>query len=880
MVEGPVSGRRIKRRTVRNLVLLFIGLIVLLAAWQGASYFMSKMQEQAREQRQATMEAEAGDLARSVSESLATARDQLVAIAGRDDVLSLFAEGDKSGLAELADKLTSENKAFLKLRLLLPGGYALDRDSRPPLGFASLDLLKQVEESGRPADAELHGHGGDDAHVVMIQPVTGKSDELLGMVHASIAPESYTGFGDQTLSINGYAELVQATASKQVVLDKLGNADYRSGNPVSVKVDGSRWKVLIWDDSSTATAAGSGGFSNYLLPLAILVLLVGAWVIYRRKQAASEGGGTENVVYGGAVKAIMDGTHPGLEKLIPNLPKMGQKKEVKPVSQGMDGDDITHIASKNDISQKARAAVDAGPPPAPDTGVEISEGGAGEASAQQAAPAAGATTPEVPPEPPATPETPPAAKPAATPAATGEKPELSPVIFRAYDIRGEYGKNLTAPVVQMIGQAIGSEAGAREQKVVAVGRDGRKSSPELAEALIKGLRMAGIDVIDIGLVPTPVLYFATHHLECQSGVMLTGSHNGPEYNGLKIVLGDETLSEKAIQSIRERIESGNLATGQGGLETREVHADYIRRITDDIPVSLGGAFKLVIDCGNGAAGAIAPQLFRALGHDVVELYCEIDGSFPNHHPDPSQPENMQDLINKVKEEQADLGLAFDGDGDRLGVVDSDGNIIWPDQQLMLLAKDVLSRNKGKPIIFDVKCSRFLKGVIESSGGVPLMWKTGHSLIKAKMKEEDAPLAGEMSGHIFFKERWYGFDDAIYTAARLIEVLTNSKEKPANVFANLPTGVSTPELRIPLKEKYHSKFMQAMKKKMAFDDAEISEIDGVRVDFADGWGLIRPSNTSPCLIARFEANDEAGLERIKSEFSNLIKSITPDLKLPF
>jgi len=868
MVEGPVSGRRIKRRTVRNLVLLFIGLLVLLVAWQGASYFMSKMQEQAREKQQAALEAEAGDLAKSISESFATPREQLADIAKREDVSSLFAGGDKSGLADLADKLTNENETFIKLRLLLPGGYELDRDSRPPLGFASLDLLKQVEETGRPADAELHGHGGDNAHVVMIEPVTGEDGEIVGLVHASLAPESYIGFGDQTLSIDGYAELVQTIANKQVLLDKLGNADYRSGNPVSVNVDGSRWKVLIWDDSSTTTAAaGSGGSTNYLLPLAVLVLLAGAWIVYRRKQPASEGGDSKNVVYGGALKAIMEGTHPGLEKLIPNLPKMGQKKEVKPVSEGMDGDDVTHFAGKNDISKKAHAAVEAGPPQVPDTGVKVSEGDTGDTPAQQAAPEAAAEPAQ-------------AATPAAAPAGSGEKPELSPVIFRAYDIRGEYGKNLTAPVVQMIGQSIGSEAEAREQKVVAVGRDGRKSSPELAEALIKGLRMAGIDVIDIGLVPTPVLYFATHHLECQSGVMLTGSHNGPEYNGLKIVLGGETLSEKSIQSIRERIESGNLVIGQGGLESREIHADYIRRITDDIPVSLGGAFKLAIDCGNGVAGAIAPQLFRALGHDVVELYCEIDGSFPNHHPDPSQPENMQDLIGKVKEEQADLGLAFDGDGDRLGVVDSDGNIIWPDQQLMLLAKDVLSRNRGKPIIFDVKCSRFLKGVIEGSGGVPLMWKTGHSLIKAKMKEEDAPLAGEMSGHIFFKERWYGFDDAIYTAARLIEVLTNSKEKPADVFANLPAGVSTPELRIPLKEKYHGKFMQAMKKKMAFDDAEVSEIDGLRVDFADGWGLIRPSNTSPCLVARFEANDEAGLDRIKSEFSNLIKSITPDLKLPF
>ncbi|MBI4005957.1 MAG: phosphomannomutase/phosphoglucomutase, partial [Gammaproteobacteria bacterium] len=365
-----------------------------------------------------------------------------------------------------------------------------------------------------------------------------------------------------------------------------------------------------------------------------------------------------------------------------------------------------------------------------------------------------------------------------------------------------------------------------------------------------------------------------------SGVMVTGSHNGPEYNGLKILLGGETLAGDAIQSIRKRIEAGEISTGQGELQTADLTADYIRRASEDIPVALGGAFKLVIDCGNGVAGQIAPQLYRALGHDVVELYCDVDGKFPNHHPDPSQPENLQALITRVREEKADLGFAFDGDGDRLGVVDSEGNIIWPDRQLMLLAKDVLSRNQGMPVIFDVKCSRYLKAIIELSGGKPLMWKTGHSLIKAKMKEINAPLAGEMSGHIFFKERWYGFDDAVYTGARLLEILTKSRKKPAEVFAELPGGMATPELRIPLAEKYHAKFMQAMLKKMSFADAEITDIDGLRVDFSDGWGLVRPSNTSPCLVARFEAEDEKALARIQSEFRGLIQSITPDLKLPF
>jgi phosphomannomutase/phosphoglucomutase len=362
--------------------------------------------------------------------------------------------------------------------------------------------------------------------------------------------------------------------------------------------------------------------------------------------------------------------------------------------------------------------------------------------------------------------------------------------------------------------------------------------------------------------------------------MVTGSHNGPAYNGLKIVLADETLASDAIQALYMRIKSDDMVSGKGGFRAVKVIADYISRVSEDIPVTLGGAFKIVIDCGNGVAGALAPELFRTLGHDIVELYCEIDGKFPNHHPDPSQPENLEDLIAKVKEEQADLGLAFDGDGDRLGVVDGEGNIIWPDRQMMVLAKDVVSRNQGATIIFDVKCSHHLKTVIEESGGKPLMWKTGHSLIKAKMKEVDAPLAGEMSGHIFFKERWYGFDDAMYAGARLIEILTNSKKKPAEVFAELPGDISTPEIRIDLKEKHHAKFMEMLRKKIDFEDAEIIDIDGVRADFPYGWGLIRPSNTTPCLIVRFEAEDEETLHMIQSKFHDLIQSVAPDLKLPF
>lgn len=362
--------------------------------------------------------------------------------------------------------------------------------------------------------------------------------------------------------------------------------------------------------------------------------------------------------------------------------------------------------------------------------------------------------------------------------------------------------------------------------------------------------------------------------------MLTGSHNPPDYNGLKIMLAGETLFGEGISALRTRIETGDLVGGTGNLQNMDVISEYIRRVSEDIPVAFGKSFKVVVDCGNGIAGVVAPKLFRALGHDVVELYCDVDGHFPNHHPDPSQPENLHDLIEAVKEHNADLGFAFDGDGDRLGVVDGKGDILWPDRQMMLYAKDVLSRNPGAEIIFDVKCSSRLRDMVEELGGKPVMWKTGHSFIKNKLRESGAPLAGEMSGHIFFKERWYGFDDAIYTGARLLEILMDYEESPTEIFAKLPGGVSTPELRVDMEEGQQIEFMHRLMQDNDFSEAEISTIDGLRVDYPDGWGLVRASNTTPSLVLRFEADDEQGLARIQEVFRSELLALEPGLSLPF
>ncbi|MBS0566223.1 MAG: phosphomannomutase/phosphoglucomutase [Proteobacteria bacterium] len=457
---------------------------------------------------------------------------------------------------------------------------------------------------------------------------------------------------------------------------------------------------------------------------------------------------------------------------------------------------------------------------------------------------------------------------------------VSRSIFRAYDIRGVLGKTLNVDVARLIGRAIGSEMASRGLSTIAVGRDGRLSGPSLAAALIEGLRATGVNVTDIGAAPTPVLYFATHHLNLGSGVMVTGSHNPPDYNGFKIVLGGETLAEDAIQKLCQRIVDRDFASGTGLLEKRDLSADYIERIAGD--VRLHRPVKVVIDCGNGIPGAIAPQLFERLGADVIPLFCEVDGNFPNHHPDPSDLHNLEDLILTVKQVKADLGIAFDGDGDRLGVVIPSGEVIFPDRTLMLFAQDVLSRNPGATIIYDVKCTGKLAPVIEAAGGAPLMWRTGHSLIKGKMRETGAALAGEMSGHFFFKERWYGFDDGLYAGARLLEILSGDARQrlPQAVFESLPNSVSTPELKIELAEGEHYKFIERFKQEAKFEGAAINTLDGLRADWPDGWGLVRASNTTPVLVLRFDAESMDVLKRVQNLFRAQLLAVNSKLKLPF
>ncbi len=853
MVEGPVSKRRFSRRQVRQATVAAVAMLTLLLLGTAGWFMFSAGMQSNIESDQQQLEVEAKAQAGIISSFFGKLSSSLSEYAGSDSTRALFESADSAGLALEAESALARFQSALKVRLLLPGGYELDNSGSPPLTYGSLDILGKAERSTGSIAAEVLMFGTENQHIVLVERVKNASDQLIGIIHLSL---DVALLGQALAGVEpgaAYIEVRQSTSADPLVLGQKGDPALKTGEPVTTSIAGTLWTLAYWGGGSAlSVGGGSLGISPMFIGLIILVLAglaAAAMVMMRNRRSSAEPAADKtDVSYKGAIRAIMDGAHPGMEKLIANMPEKGGAAvtDVPGISKGMMGDDITMIMKKEDLKaamsekETKTTATNAAKTPAP---------------AAKAAPAPikdagqkGITIPEV--------------------------------IFRKYDIRGVVGKTLTPELVRIIGQAIGSAADAAGQKTVIVGRDGRLSSPEFAENLIKGLCAAGRDVIDIGIVPTPVLYFATNHLKSSSGVMITGSHNGPEYNGLKIVIAGDTLSEDGIRALYNRIVNNDLVSGTGAVDTAEVIPDYIRRITDDIPVAFGRSYKLVVDCGNGAAGTVAPELYRALGHDVIEMFCDLDGRFPNHHPDPGEPKNMQHMIEKVRQEKADLGFAFDGDGDRLGIVDAQGNIIWPDRQMMVFARDVLSRNQGAPVIFDVKCTSHLRKAIEASGGKAVMWKTGHSLIKSKMKEMKAPLAGEMSGHIFFKERWYGFDDAIYSGARMLEILLKSKQTPTEFFAAIPESVSTPELKIDMPESEHVSFMQKLEAKLSFKDTEVITVDGFRVEFNDGWGLIRPSNTTPCLVVRFEADNEAALDRIKKGFRELLLSIKADLKIPF
>ncbi len=822
----------------RTLALLAGVLVVVIVAVIAITTVREKIALAESEARAAEEQNTVNRLARELGAVLEPQRLKLNALAQQPAIVGAIS-GEKSRREKAAEAAQADIPGALRLRLLPRGADHVDPNSSPPLTFASVDMLRDAAKTDKDVKAELHLGGTEAEHIVMIQrvPITG---EAVGFLHLSVDPKLVRNAVANFSGVPGYIEVRQPVPKgPPAIIARSGTPPAGDAASAVAGISGTSWVVSYRPES--AVADGGGGWILPLLGLLVLIALIGGAVFYLRGRNALLA--SDSVTYQGAIKAILEGAHPGLEQLLPGEPQK-LAASIGPVSEGItddDRDDITEFANVANVEETPVAAADEDTfdiTADPGSGIEVVE------------------------------------EPASGPA------PIDPSIFRSYDIRGIVGQTLDAAVVYEIGRALGSEAAARGQQTIVTARDGRNSSQEIRDALIEGLRDSGRDVLDIGLTPTPVLYFATHYLDSHSGVMITGSHNPPEYNGLKIVLDGETLSGDAIQAIRRRIENNDFTSGEGSMQSTEIIPDYIRRISEEIPVTLGNALKVVVDCGNSVPGIAAPHILRAIGHDVIELYCEVDGNFPNHHPDPSQPENLADLIRAVEEEDADIGLAFDGDGDRLGVVDNAGNIIWPDRQMILFARDVLSRNPGAKIIYDVKCSRLLAEDIKAHGGEPVMSKSGHSLIKTKMQETGALLAGEMSGHIFFKERWYGFDDALYCAARLLEIIVNSGTSATEVFDSLPGGVATPELKLDLPESEHAAFMQKVLEAANFGDAEITTIDGLRVDFSDSWGLIRPSNTTPCLVLRFEGDDTAALENVQQLFRDLLHGIDGDLKLPF
>ena len=778
------------------------------------------------------------------------------------DIAYLLMVGNKASLRSREESLRYVFPMAINVQLLPPGLGEVDKETSPPLSYAAIAQMRVAESGTTEPGMEVHLLNTPQQHVNIVRRVMDPAGSgVVGHLMLSLSIDVLQDILGDLQELNGYIELQQdGTRGKPVAVAHYGDDSAKQGVAERVlPIEGSLWQVAYWP--AVSGLAYLGAISVWVLGAVLvsaLVLVMVIVLLFRRINNALR---IDQVSMVTLMKDYRDGRvqreYPcGLNEVRETIEFMtqmaaGSQHRQKAVTVERESDDeyltediVTEIEEDLDADEdtiREGIAADFGSAIRSDN--LILEEDPLEITTENIA------------------------------------IEVDASIFRAYDIRGVVGQTLTRSAVTLIGRAIGSEALQRGRNTFVVGRDGRISGPDLVKALIDGIISTGCDVKDIGCVPTPVMYFATHYLDTQNGVVVTGSHNPPDYNGLKIVIDGETLSGPSIQSLRQRIETRNfISADSGSVEVINVVPDYIERIRGD--VTLSRPLKVVVDCGNGVAGGVIPQLLEGLGCEVIGLFCDVDGTFPNHHPDPSKTENMQDLVKAVAANQADIGLAFDGDGDRLGVVSADGRIIWPDRVLMLYAIDILERNPGGLIIYDVKCTRHLDAIIREHGGEPLMWKTGHSFIKAKIKETGALLAGEMSGHIFINERWYGFDDALYAAARLLEVLGKDDRSSTEVFADLPDSINTPELNVLMQEGEPPVFINKLLENAHFEGASVSTIDGLRADYADGWGLVRASNTTPVLVLRFEADSDAALTRIKEDFRRVMLQARPDLSLPF
>jgi len=777
----------------------------------------------------------------------AAIRREIETIASAVDTKAAFSTYDAQARADAGRRLTSLVSSALRVELIPLGKAAVDLSADPPISFAALDVIKRAEtqEFVGPEASQVNQR----PVFYVARPVTGGSG-VAGVLFAAFSMDYYL---TPLKSLPGNLGLVSVEqqfegTAPRVVLQY--GADAGAEAVLRRKLDAPNWQLTFKPDPNATSRVASAASLWVPLAVAVGLLLAGIFLAFSRLFGAMQKDGDLLIDFLGRALRGRSGSADryrlsffqrvatAMARLAVRSPRARPEVAAAPVSPGKPSArrQVAKTPAPKPEETREEDFLDLRASPKDDNfGIEVSE--------------------------------------QVSPADLGLK--LDPLIFRAYDIRGIVEKNLTTDVVYWIGRAFAAESKALARSRVVIGRDGRLSSETLAQALARGLREGGVDVMDVGEVPTPLLYYATHALDTGTGVMITGSHNPPEYNGLKMMIAGETLAEERIQRLRKRIEDNELSHGDGEFERVDIVDAYLERVVNDVAVAQ--PLKVVVDCGNGVAGAVVPKLIAELGCEVVPLYCEVDGTFPNHHPDPADPHNLEDLITVVKDERADIGLAFDGDGDRLGVVTNEGEIIWPDKLLMLFSRDIVGRNPGADIIFDVKCSRHLNAIISDNGGRPIMWKTGHSHMKAKIKETGALLAGEFSGHICFGERWYGFDDALYSAARLLEIVGAEPRRVDELFAEFPVAFMTPEIKVTTTERAKFSIMERLAKEGDFGDGTLTTIDGIRVDFPDGWGLVRPSNTSPVLTLRFEADDQATLNRIQRLFREQLAKIDPGLK---
>jgi len=807
-------------------------------------------------------QAHAENYASYFDQKLEHLQQQLAHVAQNPELLTQLGAQNSDAIERAEKLITRYVPDLIKVKLLPYNLASLNREYHQ-LSFREVDMVNRAEQGERVA-AEAHSHAGETV-IRLVQAVDSiRNDEVAGVLLATFRLNALQRqFSDYDPN-NGSLRLEQLfRGGDPQTLIHLGPAFNNTQPLLTLPLSTPHWRVLFQPSESLAQS-NSLSELYFWLPIAFVLIAVSLSIlcayIQLRKHVRSDAITLTNYCRG----LINDEQQKPPAFSLSLFHSMAKALSNRAFDRALENETAT--PSKREPPPESMVRPDQ---------VVVDELLEAELEDEDILDLDLATLTETEQTAPASPT-----KPAATDQATAGLPtrDISPDIFRAYDIRGIVDHTLDTDIAYRIGQAVGTEAQEQGNDSVVVGADGRLSSPELCAALVRGLRDSGADVVNLGTVPTPLVYYATHQSNAKSGIMITGSHNPPEYNGFKIVIDGNTLAGDEIQALRRRIAQSEFKSGSGSLDNVDVVNHYIEQVSNDIVVAK--PLKVVLDCGNGVAGEMAPRLLEALGCEVIPLYCEIDGRFPNHHPDPGKPENLQDLIATVAEHQADIGLALDGDGDRLGVVTNKGHIIWPDRLMMLFAKDIASRNPGADIIYDVKCSRRLADIITRYGGRPIMWKTGHSLIKAKMRETGALLAGEMSGHIFFKERWLGFDDGIYSAARLLEILGQEQSDADTLFDTFPDDVSTPEINIEVTEKNKFDIVSRLQQQADFAGAEMITIDGVRANFQHGWGLVRASNTTPVLVLRFGADDEQALQQIQGQFKKELLAVAPELQVPF